>query len=395
MFSKDNKSILKIAVITPVFPYPKSGVLPGVESYVKSFTLPLKILGHNVRIITTYWNGGPKFDYYKGIPIFRILDTKALFGKLGSVFYLNHITFGLNLLLKKHFRFFSDSDLLIIPLAIGFTNFFKIKKIPVITTFLHYDSEKSLIDYLTLPFYHFLEKKQFKRHRKILTISNSSRIDVMRFYGVNKKNIKVIPIGVDIEEFNPSNFSKEIKEKYGNNLLLYVGPFLKRKRIPLLLEAMTNVIKVIPEAHLVLIGKGLLLEESIKLSYSLGLQQNTSFLGFIEIKLLLKFYASSDIFILPSELEGFGQVLLESMASGTPCICANKKPMSEILGDTGETFKINDSKDLADKILDLLNNREKLEILREKTLKRAQRFEWVRIAQDYINYFKEVIQNNT
>ncbi len=391
MVIKNSKPKFNITIISLVFPYPKSGVLPGVENYVRSIAIPLKKLGHNVRIITTYWNGTKKFDIYEGIPIIRILDSKTLFGKLGSLFHINYISFGLNLLMKRNFKFYSNSDLIILPLAIGFSSHFKLRNIPVVSIFLHYDLAKSFLDYLTLPFYHSLEKRQFKKHKHIIAISNSSKRDIIKFYRIDKKYIKVIPIGVDLDKYNPSNYSEYIRKKYGNNIILYVGPFIKRKRIPILLKAMAKVIKVIPNAHLILIGDGLIRNECITLSNSLGLQTHTSFLGFVKNEILLNFYAASDIFVLPSDLEGFGQVLLEAMASGTPCICANKEPMSEIIGDAGTTFKVNDSNDLALKIIDLLSDKEKLKKLNEKALERAKKYEDKRVIKEFMNNIEKII----
>ncbi len=386
------KRNIKITILSLVFPHPKRGIMPGVENYVESFAIPLKNLGHDVRIITTYWNGKKKFDNYKGIPIIRLLDSKSLFGKLGSIFHLNNITFGLNLLLKRNFKLYQDSDVIIIPLAIGFTHFFKLKNIPIISCFLHYDRKISLINQFNLPFYHHLEKKQFNKHKNVITISNHSKKDLMRFYGIDKKDINVFPVGIDTEKFNPSNFSIKIREEYGENILLCVGPFLKRKRINILLKAMTKVINVIPEAHLILAGDGLLMKDLTKLSNSLNLQDNTDFLGFVETITLLKLYASCDIFIHPSEFEGFGQVILEAIASGAPCICANKEPMSEIVGDAGKTFEVNDHEDLAEIIIDLLINREKLKDLKENAIFILEKYNSIKIAKDWSKYIEKTVK---
>ena len=391
--TKVRKKSTKISIITPAFPYPNRGVLPGVERYVESIAIPLKEIGIDVKIITCFWNGGSRYDNYKGIPILRILDSKALFGKIGSIFHLNNITFGLNLINKKNFEFFKDSDVIIMPLALGFTRFFKLKNIPVISSFLHYDNISSTIEYFTIPFYQYLEKRQFKRHKNIITISNSSRNEIIRHYGIEKQNIRVFPIGIDTLKFNPSNYSKEIREKYGPNILLYVGPFIKRKCIPILLKAMTYIKKEIPDVHLILIGKGLLWNYCKNLTYYYGIQKYVTFLGFVDDKELLKYYATSDLYVFPSELEGFGQVILEAMASSTPVICANKPPMSEIIGNGGKTFKLNDPKDLAKKIIELLNSQEELEKLKKKSLENVRKYELLKVAKSYMDYIKKILQD--
>ncbi|MFX1313707.1 MAG: glycosyltransferase family 4 protein, partial [Promethearchaeota archaeon] len=210
-------------------------------------------------------------------------------------------------------------------------------------------------------------------------------------YKIEEKYIKVIPIGVDVSRFNPSKRSKEIREKYGNNILLFSGLMVPRKRVPVLLEAMTYVIKKIPNTQLILTGKGRFLNYYKKLSKSLGIEKNTTFLGFIDDNKLLEYYASSDIFVFPSEKEGFGQVFLEAMASGTPVICADKPPMSEIVGNGGKTFKLNDSIDLSKKIIELLNNREELARLRKNALEIVKNFDWTHITEIYNNYFKKIV----
>lgn len=382
---------MKITIISPVFPYPNQGILPGVESYVKSLALPLKKLGHDIKIVTTFWNGKNKYDNYHGIPILRIKDSKFIFGRFGSLFHFNYISFGLNAFRKKSFNFYKDSDIIFMPLTVGIPYISKKKKIPIITAFLHYDFPSTWIDYLTLNFYHLFEKIQFINFKAIITISNFSKNELVNKYGLKEKTIKIIPVGIDIKEFNPSNESKELKSQYSGKILLYVGPFLERKRIPSLLRAFSIVVENVQNVHLILIGKGKILDKCKNLAKNLKIQKNTSFLGFIPQLELLKFYASSDIFVFPSELEGFGQVLLESIASGTPVICANKPPMSEIIGNAGLTFKTNDSKDLSEKILKLLTDEEELKILREESKIEAERYDNLKIANNFIKFAKKII----
>jgi len=153
---------------------------------------------------------------------------------------------------------------------------------------------------------------------------------------------------------------------------------------------MRIVLKQIPDAHLILIGKGPLLNRLKKLSHSLGIQKNVTFLGFIKSNELLRYYASVALFVLPSELEGFGQVILEAMASGTPVICANILPMSEIIGHGGKTFILNDSKDLAEKIIDLLENEEKRLRLRNIALELVKKYDYIQISKEYIRYIRDI-----
>jgi len=385
---------VKITIVSPVFPYPNAGIFVGIERYIQYLSLSLKTLGINVQIITSFWNGGSKYDNYKGIPIIRVLDSKKVLGKFGSFFRLNNITLGLNLLSKRIYKRYFNSNLVILAQPFGFTRFLKIKGVPTISIAYHYNDPQTLQEHFEFHPFHLIQKIQLKIHKNVVAISEATKTTFISKYHLNGENIKVISIGVDDNRFNPSNFSKKIQEKYGTNLLLYVGPFEPRKRIPILLKSMPIIIKKIPNVHLILIGKGPFLNYCKKLTKSLGIQEHVSFLGFIRDEELLKYYASSTLFVFPSEIEGFGQVILESMASGTPVICANKLPMSEIITNGGITFKLNDSNDLAEKIIDLLDNKEKRLLLKKNTIDTIKKKnDWLVIAKEFIEYAKSLKKN--
>ena len=129
---------MRITIISPYFPYPKRGKFYGVERYTENLAISLKDLGNDVRIVTTYWNGGNRYDNYKGLRILRILDTGAIFKEFTILNAINYLTFGLNLLRKKNFKFYSNSDIILLNSPILFSRFFKIVKIPVIPIFHHF-----------------------------------------------------------------------------------------------------------------------------------------------------------------------------------------------------------------------------------------------------------------
>ena len=120
---------------------------------------------------------------------------------------------------------------------------------------------------MNLMIYHRLEKTGCRIHKNVVTISEPSKDQIIYYYGIKEKYIKVIPNGINIKRFNPSNFSKLIRRKYGNKILLYSGLFIVRKRIPILLKAMVYVIKEVPDAHLILTGGDALKKDKITLEY--------------------------------------------------------------------------------------------------------------------------------
>ncbi len=381
---------MKITIITLGFPYPIQGILPGIERFTENIAIHLKNLGHEIKIVTTFLNGGKRNDSYKGIPILRVLDSKTLLRKFGSILIMNYYTFSLNLIRKKNFEFFKDSDVIIFTYVPIFSWFFKFKRISIISVFFHYDNPIYMKEHLTLPFIHHLEKRVFKKIKNVIAISNSSKNEIINRLGIKENYIKVIPVGVDLKKFNPSNATKEMNLKYGNKILMYSGSFEIRKRIPVLLKAMPKIVREIPDVHLILTGRGSQLKFCKELVQYLQLKKKISFLGFVPEEALLKYYASSVLYVLSSELEGFGQVMTEAMASGTPVVCANKAPMSEIIGNGGITFQLNDSRDLANKIIELLSNQEELRKLSSNALEVSKKYDWFHIARTYVDYIKKL-----
>ena len=110
---------MKITIISTFFPHP-SGDFYGGERYNENLAINLKKLGNEVKIVTTYWNGDRRYDNYKGIKILRILDTFAINKRFGDRFFLQFISFGLNLFRRKNFKFYKDSDIVILKLPGSF-----------------------------------------------------------------------------------------------------------------------------------------------------------------------------------------------------------------------------------------------------------------------------------
>lgn len=382
---------MKITIITPTFPHPRRGEYYGLERHIENLAINLKALGNEIRIVTTFWNGGGRYDNFKGIKILRLLETKAIFKEFGAIGFLHYITFGLNLFRKRNFSFYRDSDIIIMNIPIAFSGFFKIQKIPAFSIFHHYVPIESMQEYITIPFYRYLENRQYNKLKYVVTISNSSKNALIKHFGLEPEDIEIIPHGIDTNKFNPSNRTQEIRKRYGNNILLFTGLMIPRKKVPILLKAIYYVIKKIPDCHLLLTGDGPLLNDYKRLAFSFGVHKNITFLGFVDDNKLSKYYASSDIYVFPSELEGFGQVILEAMASGTPVICANQPPMSEIIENGGLTFEINNPKDLAEKIISLLDNKDLLTKYKENALNVAKKYDWVNVAKLYDEFCKKVI----
>jgi glycosyltransferase involved in cell wall biosynthesis len=128
-----------------------------------------------------------------------------------------------------------------------------------------------------------------------------------------------------------------------------IGRLVPQKDYPTLLNAFSSVLKSVPNTDLYVVGEGYLKKDLIELSKSLGVDGKVHWLGKTEY--IKEFLSKIDLFILPSNYEGFGLVLLEAMVARKPIIGANNSAIPEVLGKTYEgLFSTGDVNALAQQI---------------------------------------------
>jgi glycosyltransferase involved in cell wall biosynthesis len=178
-------------------------------------------------------------------------------------------------------------------------------------------------------------------------IPNDYTIDVV-YYGFQKDS-STNSIG--------SNFITNLINNQSSNFKLgTIGRLVPQKDYPTLLNAFSNVLKRVPNVELYVVGEGYLQEDLIKLSKSLGINAKVHWLGKTEY--INEFLSKIDLFVLPSNYEGFGLVLLEAMVAKKPIIAANNSAVPEVLGKTFKgLFSTGDVKALAKQINNVINDR--------------------------------------
>lgn len=147
----------------------------------------------------------------------------------------------------------------------------------------------------------------------IIALSEDLKFVTTRF-GVASEKITVIPNGVNIDQFPMGDWSNRKKQ------IIFVGSLILRKGVNYLIEAMSILKDKHPEYRLILIGEGSERGSFEKLVANLELESFVEFLGVQSQQQVGKFLRESRLFVLPSIEEGQGVVLLEAMASGTPCV---------------------------------------------------------------------------
>ncbi len=172
----------------------------------------------------------------------------------------------------------------------------------------------------------------------------------------------VLPYAIDTDLFHPIDpIQKEkLKANFGlkSKSIVYMGRLSYEKSLDVLLKAFALVLKKNPETTLMIIGDGPEKNNLKKLIEKLGIGKNIFFAGFLFGKDLVSATQANDIFVTASKTETFGISVMEGMAAGLPVVAANAKSFTEIISDKTDGLLANpdDPKDMAEKLLLLLDN---------------------------------------
>ncbi|MDO8657817.1 MAG: glycosyltransferase family 1 protein [Candidatus Levybacteria bacterium] len=240
-------------------------------------------------------------------------------------------------------------------------------------------------------------KYSVKKARCILTISQASKDDIMKTYGVQEERVIVTYPGIKLKtqmsKFKTTAQNSNLpKEKYGidGEYVLFVGTIQPRKNIARLIEAFSKLNK--PDLDLVIIGKkGWKFEEILAAPKKFKIENKVKFLYSVTDEDLPAFYKNAICFILPSLYEGFGLPVLEAMKYGCPVITSNSSSLPEAGGDAAlyvDPLSVNDIK----KNLELIiNNSELRKELIRKGYEQVKKFSWEKTARETLNALEELM----
>lgn len=225
------------------------------------------------------------------------------------------------------------------------------------------------------------------RHCAAVTALTTPERDELRGWGVPEAKLRVIPDGFVAAEFDalPRGFRARHGIAPDEPLLLYVGGFYANKRVDRLVRLAADA-----GARLAVVGKehhkehGL--EECRALAARLGAK--VDFLGKLPREDVLAAYAESDLFILGSDFEGFGLVLLESMAAGLPFL-ATRAGAAPDLAVHGAGLSV-PSETMGDAARALLADPPRRRIMGDAGRKACRDYEWGPIAERYLALYEEV-----
>jgi glycosyltransferase involved in cell wall biosynthesis len=183
-------------------------------------------------------------------------------------------------------------------------------------------------------------------------VSEAGRARYVAIKAVPPDRIVLIPNGVDVSHFRrDEDLRRRARQKYLNEekfVWLAVGRLSPQKNYPLLLRAFVSVVKIRPEAILMIVGDGPLKQQLVDYSEKLGLRHSVRFVGLHDD--IVTIMNMSDGFVLSSSWEGMPMVLLEAAACEVPIVATNVGGVSEVFehGKAGFVVPGEDEAHLAD-----------------------------------------------
>jgi glycosyltransferase involved in cell wall biosynthesis len=173
---------------------------------------------------------------------------------------------------------------------------------------------------------------RLRKADRLIAVSQASA-HFAHLLGFPETRITVIPNGVDLSCFNGKIDAFVMRKELGigdKPLIVTASRLIKRKSPDLLVSAFAKVLKVIPDAKLVIAGSG---REEDNLSHQvrdLNITNSVSLIGGVAKEKVAQLMAAANVFVLPSRAESFGLSLLEASAAAVPVVCSNAGGVPEI-----------------------------------------------------------------
>jgi len=377
---------MNIVIISYIYPNPEN---PRIGIFIHEQAKELVKQGHDVWVITSNKNKQDEVKNIDNIIIYRLGCHKFFKGLIFNFKMLNKII-----------KLKDKADILHIHF-VGLNTFFcwlgsKFLGVPVVATIHGIDVyPRNFFHSLLIRFYLLFPKK-------IIAVSNYT--SSLAKLNSNKNKVCVLFNGVDTEKLKATKEKSKLRKKLGLNdnlILLSVGSLIERKGIDLIIKALPQVIKEVPNLIYLIIGEGDQEHYLKNIVKSLDLQNNVKFLGFVRSEELANYYNLCDVFALMSRtikeksgIEGFGIVYIEASYLGKPVIGGKSGGTSDAIIDkvTGYRVDPNNLQDLTKKLILLLKNKD----LRNRIGNKGKKFVknkllWKHNVHKTLNIYKEVI----
>lgn len=233
-------------------------------------------------------------------------------------------------------------------------------------------------------------KYSVKKAKRVITISQNSKDDIIKEYKLLPQKVEVIHLG--IKDLSDSKMKKEeLFQTYdiSSPYVLFVGTLQPRKNVRRLIQSISLLKN--KKVSLIVIGKkGWMFDEIMLAPEKFGVADRVKFLHDVSNDALPVFYKNAECFVLPSLYEGFGLPVLEAMRYSCPVITSNISSLPEAGGNAALYINPEDVSDIAEKIDEVLESK----TLRERMIKlgeeQVKKFSWEKAAKETLRVLEQV-----
>lgn len=231
------------------------------------------------------------------------------------------------------------------------------------------------------------------------TVLNQNVKRIFERNGVSEERVVHIPNGVNIDKFTDidADACEAVREKFDLDdrpIVLFVGTVMPRKGVVQLVEAVGKTVEAGQnDLQLVIAGETGLDDDYMDRVRSImadfEITEHVTFTGYLDDPTLVPLYEVSDVFVLPSFEEGFGMVVSEAMATGTPAIGSAISGIKQQIqdGHTGLLVDAGDADELTDALCELLADPEKRRTIGHRSRRHARQFSWETITDQYVDVY--------
>lgn len=247
-------------------------------------------------------------------------------------------------------------------------------------------------------YFHAMARLVPRKARRVLTISEHTRKDLVTLAGANPDKIETIPLGVDArfaEQASPA-LRRRVRDRHQltGRYLLYAGQWKGYKNVELLLAVMERLDPVrFADVKLVLVGKEDPRIPMREMLAARNLSDRVVLTGFVaDEEELVALYQEATAFVFPSRYEGFGLPPLEAMAAGVPVIASDRTSIPEVVGPAGlllDPDRVLEWQRAIEALCEDLGRREALAALGRE---RARTFQWDVTAAKTVEAYRRVLR---
>lgn len=242
------------------------------------------------------------------------------------------------------------------------------------------------------------EGKVIQSADSIVAFSQHEKDAMINFYAAQEHKIEIIPCGVDVNLFRPSD-QDEARRKLGihaASVILYVGRLEPLKGVDILIRAVAQL-EQRDSVKTIIVGGDLERDSEMvrlkSLSADLGVSEQVQFLGSLDQQDLPLYYNAADICVVPSYYESFGMVALESMACGTPVIASRVGGLPTIVEDglTGYLIPWRCPEPFADGLDVLLRSKTIRSAMSEASKRKAMSMRWPLVVDSIVDSYHNLL----